>query len=78
MIRPWDPSWIKNNEQYKKRLEEQWWKWWANNLDAQHIIAIWKDMYDWDMDKVNEILKERGYKEISSRPKEWDDLYIDF
>lgn len=78
MIRPWDPSWIKNNEQYKKRLEEQWWKWWANNLDAQHIIAIWKDMYDWDMDKVNEVLKENGYKEISSRPKEWDDLYIDF
>lgn len=78
MIRPWDESWVKNNEEYKARLAEQWWKWRANNLDAQHIIALGKDMYDWDLDKVNEILEEKGFNKIKNRPAEWDELYLDF
>lgn len=78
MIRPGDESWVKNNEEYKARREAQWWKWRANNLDAQHIIALWKDMYDWDINKVNEVLEEKWFDRISNRPVEWDELYIDF
>lgn len=78
MIRPWDQSWQKNNEEYKARKAEQWWKGRANNLDAQHIIALWRDMYDGDINKVNEVLTEKGYETISNRPVKWDKLYIDF
>lgn len=73
-----DPSVIKNGEEYKKRLEEQWWIWWANNVDAQHIIAVWRKMYDWDMDKVNEVLEKKWFLKIDKRPEKWDYLYIDF
>lgn len=73
-----DPSVIRNWEQYRQRQAEQWGKWRANNLDEKHIIAIGKKMYDWDLDKVNEVLQEKGFDKIWEFPWKWDDKYLDF
>jgi hypothetical protein len=73
-----DPSVKKNSEEMREREKKEWWMWWAENVDAQHIIAVWKDMYDWDIDKVNEVLKAKWYLPIDKRPEKWDYLYIDF
>ena len=78
-----DPSVIKNTEQAKAREKEQWGMWWANNLDAPHIIAIGKKMYDWDLEKVNEALEKKGFRKINHFPREIqvdedDKLYLDF
>ena len=76
MIRPWDESWAKNNQQMKSRELEQWWIGWANNLDEKHIIALWRETMS--LDEVNNVLEKKGYKKIDRFPEKWDDLYLDF
>lgn len=56
-----DPSVIRNAEEQRKRLKEQWWKWWANNLDRENIIQIGMNVLDWDVNAINEILKEKWF-----------------
>lgn len=76
MIRPWDESWTKNNQQMKSREAEQWWIWRANNLDAKHIIALWRESMS--LDEVNNVLEKKWFKKIDRFPEEWDELYLDF
>lgn len=64
MIRPWDPSWVKNNEEQKKRRAEEWWKWWANWLDRKNIIEIWMNMFDGNINELNKILEEKGFEPV--------------
>lgn len=72
------PSFAKHKQDEKERARREWGKWRAEWLDDKHIIALWKDMFDGDIDKVNEILSEKGYEKISEFPRKWDELYLDF
>lgn len=72
-----DPSVIANGKEMAKRRAEQWWIGWANNLDASHIIAIGKEMYDWDIDKVNEVLVKKWFEEIDHFPERDEETYND-
>lgn len=76
MIRKWDESWARNNQQMKSRELEQWWIGWANNLDERHIIALWRETMS--LDEINDVLEKKWYKKIDRLPEEWDDLYLDF
>lgn len=73
-----DASVIANGKEMAERRKQEWGKWRANNLDEKHIIAIGKDMYDGDLEKVNEILQEKWFDKIREFPKKGDDLYLDF
>lgn len=76
-----DPSVIKNWEEARAREKEQWWIGWANNLDAQHIIAIGRKSMT--LDEVNDVLEKKWFRKLHHFPREIqvdadDELYLDF
>ena len=64
MIRPWDPSWIANNEEQKRRRNEEGWKGRANWLDRKNLIEIWMNMFDGNVNELNKILVEKGFDPV--------------
>ncbi len=64
MIRPWDPSWIANNEEQKKRRAEEKWKGRANWLDRKNIIEIGMSVFDGNINELNKILAEKGFEPV--------------
>lgn len=63
MIKHNDPRVIKNTELYEKKKE---WGW-ANNMSREDILEFWPWILNWDINKLNEILKERGFEAVETK-----------
>lgn len=83
-IKDENDEWIKrHSKEMKAKREREWWIGWANNLDAEHIIALGKKMYDGDLNKVNDVLEKKWFRKLNHFPRdiqvdEDDELYLDF
>lgn len=59
-----DPSVIEHMEQVRNLEAKYPERNWAYNMSREQILEFWPDILDWNLNELNEILKEKWFEEV--------------